>query len=238
VVASAVGEPARRSSRRRRPGAEEAVAAAFDLAQREGVGGLTMRRLSEELGVDVTALYRLFRDKDDLLLAVYDLATSIELDEIGSVPDGESWQDTLRRIADAMWRTAVRSPAICALTFARTTGGPAERRFVELVLETFARAGLSREGTVRYYRAFVDTALGLAAQVAMLTTLDPEVQAKDAAAWTRIYARLPEEEYPTARAHIDELTSVSRRAIYDDVMEAIIAAAQGEVASAATKRPT
>ena len=62
------------------------MAAAYHLAQREGVGGLTMRRLGEELGVDVTALYRLFRDKDELLLAVYDRATSIEIDEIGPEP--------------------------------------------------------------------------------------------------------------------------------------------------------
>ena len=130
----------------------------------------------------------------------------------------------------------MRSPAICALTYARTTGGLAERRFVELVLDTFARAGLSRQATVRYYRAFVDTALGLAAQVATLATLPPEVQAKDAAAWTRIYARLPEEEYPTARAHIDELTAVGRREIYDVVLEAIIVAAERELARASLER--
>ena len=75
-----------------------------------------MRRLGEELGVDATTLYRLFRDKDELLLAVYDRATAVELEEIGPVPEGEHWQDTLRRIADRIWRTAVRSPAIAALT--------------------------------------------------------------------------------------------------------------------------
>ena len=54
-------------------------------------------------------------------------------------------------------------------------------------------------------------------------------QAKDAAAWTRIYAQLPEEEYPTARAHVEELTSISRKAVYDDVIEAIIAAAERDL---------
>jgi AcrR family transcriptional regulator len=222
--------PTKRPRRRRRGlRPDDAVAAAYELAQREGVDGFTMRRVGEELGVDVTALYRLFRDKDELLLAVYDRATSIELDEIGPVPEDEPWQDTVRRISEVMWTTALRSPAICALTFARTTGGPAERRYVELVLDTFARAGLSREATVRHYRAFVDTALGLAAQVAILATLDPEIQAKDAAAWTRIYAQLPEEEYPTARAHVEELTSISRKAVYDDVIDAIIAAAERDL---------
>ncbi|MGW4332435.1 TetR/AcrR family transcriptional regulator [Rhodococcus koreensis] len=219
-----------RPSRRERRGVQQeaAVAAAFELARREGVGGLTMRRLGEALNVDASTLYRLFRDKDELLLAVYDHATAIELDEIGEVNEDEHWQDTLRRIADRIWATAAHSPAIAALTFARTTGGPAERRMVELILDTFSRSGLSRSATVRYYRAFVDAALGLAGQVATLATLDPEIQAKDASSWTRIYAQLPDGEYPTARAHITELTSIDRRAVFDVVIEAILAAAERE----------
>lgn len=51
------------------------VKAAFELAQRDGAAGLTMRRLGVELKVDATIPYRLFRDKDELLLAVYDHAT-------------------------------------------------------------------------------------------------------------------------------------------------------------------
>ena len=224
-----------RTTRRERKGLQQeaAVKAAFELAQRDGAAGLTMRRLGEELKVDATTLYRLFRDKDELLLAVYDHATAVELEEIGEVPDSEHWQDTLRRIADRIWATAVRSPAIAALTFARTTGGPAERRMVELILETFARSGLSREATVRYYRAFADATLGLAGQVAVLATLDSEIQAKDAASWTRIYAHLPDGEYPTARAHITELTRIDRRTIYDLVVEAVLAAAERESAESA-----
>lgn len=219
---------ATRRSRRERKGLQQeaAVRAAFELAAREGISGLTMRRLGDELNVDATTLYRLFRDKDELLLAVYDHATAIELDEIGTPPADEPWQGTLRRIADSVWSTAVRSPAIAALTFARTTGGPAERRMVELILDTFARAGLPPAATVQYYRAFIDTVLGLAAQVAVLATLDPEIQAKDAAAWTRIYAQLPDGEYPTARAHIAELTTISRRVVYDVVVDAILADAE------------
>ncbi|AII08034.1 TetR/AcrR family transcriptional regulator [Rhodococcus opacus] len=224
-----------RATRRERKGLQQeaAVKAAFELAQRDGAAGLTMRRLGEELKVDATTLYRLFRDKDELLLAVYDHATAVELAEIGEVPEDEHWQDTLRRIADRIWATAVRSPAIAALTFARTTGGPAERRMVELILETFARSGLSREATVRYYRAFADATLGLAGQVAVLATLDPEIQAKDAASWTRIYAHLPDGEYPTARAHITELTGIDRRTIYDLVVGAVLAAAERESAESA-----
>lgn len=53
---------------------EVAVNTALELARPEGAGGLTMRRLGEELDVDPAMLYRLFRDKDELLVAVYDRA--------------------------------------------------------------------------------------------------------------------------------------------------------------------
>jgi hypothetical protein len=50
------------------------------------------------------------------------------------------------------------------------------------------------------------------------------VREKDATAWTRIYAHLPADEYPATRAHIDQLSSVSQKALYDTAVEAVIAA--------------
>lgn len=229
-----MGDVAAVPTRRRRRSvaltAEQAVEVAFELAQSQGVEGLKMRQVADRLGVDVSALYRAFQDKDDLLLAVYDRATARVLEEIGDVPADEPWPQTIRRIAAAVWNLAEQAPAICSLMFARTTGGPAERRFVELVLTTLSRAGFPPAETVRYYRAVIDAATGLAAQAAVLSTLDPEVRIKDATAWTRIYAQLPKEEYPTARSHVEELVAADRRRVYDTVIEAIIAAASRELA--------
>ncbi|WP_064745235.1 TetR/AcrR family transcriptional regulator [Pseudonocardia acaciae] len=220
--------PKQMASRRERRGLrlEAAVNAAFELAEREGVSGLTMRRLGQELNVDATALYRLFRDKDELLLALCERTIQLALDEIGEVPEDEPWRDTLHRIAESTWRIQTRLPAITALTFARTTGGPSERRMVELMLACFARSGLAPAEAVLFYRTFVDTALGLCAHSAALGSLDPEVRAKDDTAWTRIYARLPDEDYPVARGHAGELSSVDEKAIYDTAVEAILDAAQ------------
>ncbi|MGW0250519.1 TetR/AcrR family transcriptional regulator [Nocardia goodfellowii] len=203
---------------------DAAVVAALDLAEREGVAGLTMRRLGEEMAVDPTTLYRLFRDKDELLLAVYDHVLSQNLAAVQPL-DGEPWPDTLRRVAHQVWRSSARYPAITALTFARTSGGPAERRLVELILGAFARAGLPRAQAVLYYRAFIDAALSVCGQAAVWNTLEPEVRAKDSAAWSRIYAQLPGEDYPTVREHIEDLTRISDRAVYDAVIEAVLSAA-------------
>lgn len=205
---------------------KRAVDTALDLARREGVSGLTMRRLGDELAVDVAVLYRIFRDKDELLLSVYDRVTEMTLDDIGPVREGERWQDVLRRVAAAIRAMEEIYPAIVDLTFARTTGGPAERRMVELVLSTFARAGLPGRQTVLFYRSFIDTVLALCGQNAALTTLEPEVREKDAAAWSRIYAKLPEEQYPTARAHVTELIAVEDNDIFGTVVDAIITATE------------
>jgi AcrR family transcriptional regulator len=205
---------------------ESIVSTALELAEREGAGALTMRRLGEELAIDPTALYRLFGDKDELLLAVYDKIQAMSVDLLGPVEPDEAWPDVLRRVADQNWEITGRFPAVIALMAARTTGGGAERKLVELVLSTFARAGLPPDETVLFYRAFVDMVLALSAQTASLAMLEPEVRAKDATAWSRIYAQLPEEQYPSARAHIAELTSVTERQIYDAAVEAVIHAAR------------
>ncbi|MFI2410258.1 TetR/AcrR family transcriptional regulator [Streptomyces sp. NPDC018947] len=222
--ARGTGPRQRRSVRR-----EAAVNAAFQLAEREGPAGLTMRKLAQELDVDVSILYRLFRDKDALVLALCERTIEIELDEIGDVPEEETWQDTLRRIADITWAYQNRFPAITLLSFARTTGGPAEQRMVELLLSTFERAGLPPTQTVLFYRTFIDTALGLCAHSASLSSLAPEDREKDDSAWTRVYSHLSERHYPATVRHIDDLTTVTQKAIYTAAVEAILSAAEHAV---------
>ena len=46
------------------------VEAAMAAADRDGLDGLSMRRLGQQLGVDPMALYRHVRDKEDLLAGI------------------------------------------------------------------------------------------------------------------------------------------------------------------------
>ncbi|WFE59273.1 TetR/AcrR family transcriptional regulator [Micromonospora sp. WMMD712] len=58
---------------------ETIVAAAIDLADRDGLAGLSMRRLAQHLGVDAMSIYYHLRDKDTLLAAMVDaVAAEIE----------------------------------------------------------------------------------------------------------------------------------------------------------------
>ena len=221
--------PARRPTRTRAPGdaglsPEAIVERALEFIEREGTGALTVRRLGAELGVDPTAFYRHFRDKDDLVLACMDRAELVALDAVLARTDVSSWQGTLRAVADECWRLSSTYPAIYASAFARITGGPGERALVELLLATIAELGLDRATTVLFYRAFVDSALSLSGANAVLQQLGPDIAATDASAWGRIYATSSEVQYPVTRAHAAELVGVTDREIYDRVVEAMIGA--------------
>jgi hypothetical protein len=109
------------------------------------------------------------------------------------------------------------------LAFFRTTGGPGERTMVELLVSTLAGAGLSPEQTILHYRVFVDSMLGMCGMKAAGRTLDPHLHEKDTSAWTRIYAILPQEQYPAARAHAAYLAGVTERVIFNAVTDSVIA---------------
>ncbi len=63
---------------------------AIDLADRDGIEGLSMRRLGQELGVDAMALYRHVRNKDDLLDGIVDVIVG----QIDRVPQDRRLEDS------------------------------------------------------------------------------------------------------------------------------------------------
>ncbi|HEY6797540.1 MAG TPA: helix-turn-helix domain-containing protein [Kineosporiaceae bacterium] len=236
------GRPAEgRTERSARSGARRArsvslspeiiIERALELTEREGAPALTMRRLGEELGVDPTAVYRYFRDKDELILACMDRIIENVYAAVQPQLDVADWRGLLRAVADQTWRTCAAHPAIYFLAFSRTTGGPGERKMVELLLSTLSAAGLGPAQAVLHYRVFVDSMLAMTGMKAAWHSLEPSLQEKDRSAWTRIYAILPWEEYPAARAHSGQLAAVTEREIYMSVTDSVISlieAALGE----------
>ena len=204
---------------------------ALELVERDGIAALSMRRLGEELGVDATAFYRHFRDKDALVLAAYDRITDELADLVRGLDPDLPWRARLERLADASWELAGRRPAIYSLGFARITGGPSERELVEFILSALASTGLPAERVVLFYRAFADSSLSMCGMGATVAALDPALREKDANAWTNIYATLPQAEYPAARTHATELQQVQEVAIYDLAIAALLDRVEREIES-------
>src|SRR6478752_6318124 len=84
---------------------ERIVDAAIAMADRDGLDGLSMRRLGAELGVDPMSIYHHVRDKDRLLALMIDRVVT----DIHPVRDGE-WTDVLRRTLLGARGTMLRHP--------------------------------------------------------------------------------------------------------------------------------
>jgi AcrR family transcriptional regulator len=132
--------------RRRRPDdelpltAERIVTAGVAVADREGLAGLSMRRVATELGVATMSLYRHVADKDDLLLRMMDAAVAE-----GALPaePPPSWRDGLELAARALWATFRRHPWLpSALSLTRPQLLPGGLAYSDWVLRALEGAGL------------------------------------------------------------------------------------------------
>jgi len=172
---------------------ERIVDVALDLLDTGGESGLTFRALGRELGTDPTAVYRYFRSKDDLLLAMADRVIDRALTDQIPQPD---WRATIRQGCLAAYQALLRHPRLAVLVSARTTQGPAEAQAIERTLGTLVDAGLPPAEAVEVWRALGDTTLAWAGMTATYLSLPPEVRAKDDAAWTHTYASQSAALYP------------------------------------------
>src|SRR5437588_7334748 len=76
---------------------ERVLLAAIGLADKGGVGALSMRKLGQELGVEAMSLYNHVRNKHDLLDGLVDLVFG----EIGLPPRGVDWKTAMPQRASS-----------------------------------------------------------------------------------------------------------------------------------------
>ncbi|GLZ34141.1 TetR family transcriptional regulator [Lentzea sp. NBRC 105346] len=116
---------------------DRVVAAGIEVADTEGLGALTMRRVAEVLGFTTMSLYRYVPGKSELLdLMVDTVIGEAELAEGG-------WRDGLERYARGMWAVFRRHPWVSQLTGTRRTPGPRTIESMEAALAVLANIGLT-----------------------------------------------------------------------------------------------
>jgi TetR/AcrR family transcriptional regulator, tetracycline repressor protein len=119
---------------------EVLVAAALEIADREGLDALSMRRLGRELGVDPTAAYRHLPGKKALLAGVVEaVLAGADVETDPAAP----WQDQFRRVAHA-YRSAMlaHSPAVARLAATMPIDSLESLRIVEHSVAILASAGV------------------------------------------------------------------------------------------------
>ncbi|GAA1986510.1 TetR/AcrR family transcriptional regulator [Kitasatospora viridis] len=200
---------------------EAIIEASLRIAARGSADAFTVRRLGEELGADPTAVYRHFRDKDELLLSVADRTLGEVLD---SIPEGLCWQDRLRALAAGSLAVALKYPAVSSTMASRTTRRSNEFRVVELILGAVTEAGLDGVDAAVHYRMVGDSLLAYVGQRAAYLLFDPDVRAGDESSWTREYRLVDAEGFPHITRLGQELAEVTHDQIFQARVEALITA--------------
>jgi AcrR family transcriptional regulator len=173
---------------------ERVLAAAVALADRGGIGSLSMRKLAQELGVEAMSLYHHVANKDDILDGLVDVVFG-EID----LPTGEEgWRPAMRRRAISAREALRRHPWATGLMESRPTPGAANLRHHDAVLGVLRGAGFSVELAAHAYSLLDSYIYGFALQEASLPFHTPEEAAQVAQA---IMAEFPASEYP----HLTEI---------------------------------
>lgn len=118
---------------------QRVVAEALRLADREGVEGLSMRRLATALDAGAMSLYHYVASKEELLDAMIDIV----FEEIDLPPEQTDWQSAMRQRAVSARQVLARHPWAVALMESRTSPGPANLRHREAFTACLRRAGFS-----------------------------------------------------------------------------------------------
>ncbi len=127
--------------RRRRLSKERVLKAAIALADRDGLGALTMRRLGAELGVEAMSLYKHVANKDEILDGIVDRV----IGEIAIPDEGTDWREAMRLRARSARAVLVRHSWAIGLLEARGTTGRSSLRYIDAILGNLRAAGFAIE---------------------------------------------------------------------------------------------
>jgi len=187
--------------------------AAVALIERDGPGGLTMRRLGAKLGVEGMAIYHHFDGRDELLAAIGDRL----LEPLNELELGDDWKDACRRFAIRLRDTALAQPAAFQLLGLQPFDTAASLRPVERLLSVLIVWGFDPAAALAVYRAVVSFARGYALAEASGFTVDAARPAG-----RRRLASLPVSEFPILAGRASELVKLDADAAYDLGLEALL----------------
>ncbi|MDX6294225.1 MAG: hypothetical protein QOH50_3300 [Kribbellaceae bacterium] len=118
---------------------QRALSTAIALADKEGLGSLSMRKLAQELGVEAMSLYHHVANKEDILDGMVDLVFA----EIELPTDGTEWKTAMRQRAGSARAALTRHPWAISIMDSRSSPGPATLRHHDAVLGSCRKAGFS-----------------------------------------------------------------------------------------------
>lgn len=138
-------------------GRRRIFAAALALADSEGLGSVTMRRIARRMGVGTMSLYYYVPKKADLLSGMVDLV----FEEVEAPPDGMlDWVDRLVFVSLSFRRAAIKHPSVIPLIASGSVSGPVVLRSTEAYIEAIVRRGFAPETAAHVYRLAASYIIG------------------------------------------------------------------------------
>lgn len=190
-AATSSTKPARKRRARDSLSREIIVAAADAVVQREGLDRLTFQTIGEELDAHPTSIYRHFRDKDELLLALIDTLRARSYS--GAMIETDDWMADLRAQAHLIHDHYMRYPEFALQMALRR---PTDFTSMEFSIGALRRGGYGPEQAAMYARALGQLVRSASSIQAALAALPDEVRDADELTWQLDYRRLGAEEFP------------------------------------------
>ena len=162
--------------------------AAIDLADAEGLGAVSMRRLGQALGVEAMSLYKHVADKDAILDG---MAGRISARFEPPVLD-DDWRGSLRRSLIGAHAVLLEHPWASALLESRLDPGPERLAYLDAVLAVLRGAGFSMPLIAQAFMALDAHLYGFTLQIQSFP-FDAETGPDVAAAMVE---HLPPDRYP------------------------------------------
>jgi AcrR family transcriptional regulator len=175
---------------------ERVLAGAVALADENGIGTLTMRRLADRLQVEPMSLYHHVANKDEILDGMVDVVfREVELPSMHT-----EWKAAMRDRAASARDVLRRHPWAIGLMESRLTPGPATLRHHDAVIGCLRTAGFTIELAAHAFSAIDSYLYGFAMQELNLPFTTPE---ETVAMAVNFLDQFPAEQYP----HLAELTT-------------------------------
>ncbi|MBV8717437.1 MAG: TetR/AcrR family transcriptional regulator C-terminal domain-containing protein [Chloroflexi bacterium] len=118
---------------------EAILDAAARVLEAQGVDGLSMRRVADELGTGPASLYWHVRNKDELLQLLFErFNDEVQLPE----PDPSNWQDQLKMLGRGVRAVAHQHRDYARISLGRVPSGPSLARFAEWLFQLLEPVGV------------------------------------------------------------------------------------------------
>jgi len=166
------------------------------LADRDGLGGLSMRNLAHEIGSEAMSLYHYIPNKDELLTGMMDRV----LDEMSPCAAAADWRASVKAAMVSRRAVLLRHPWAADLQLHGLRLTPSRLRHMEALLATLHGGGFSGALADHAYHAIDISVLGWSLWEARFDALTRTAPADMAEA---ALAAIPRDAWPEAAGHLE-----------------------------------